>query len=101
MTKRVLPETAKKSTEQRQLPTKPAKAIILSEEKQVLKLVNKYESTTKFTGWNTKLFAKNWKKLDIVDIATNGLRLGFKEFPRKRQCQFRTLKNDEVNIVEA
>ena len=40
----------------------PAKEI-LSEEKQILKQVNKYELSTKFMGGNTKLFAKNWKKL--------------------------------------
>ena len=38
-------------------------------------------------GGNTKLFAKNWKKLTsdkyILDIVTNGLRLDFKEIPFK------------------
>ena len=54
---------------------------------------------------NTKLFAKNWKKLTsdkyIWDIVTNGLRLDFKEIPKNRQYQFRTLKNDELDIVKA
>ena len=56
-------------------------------------------------GGNTKLFAKNWKKLTsdkyILDIVTNGLRLDFKEIPENRQYQFRTLKNDELDIVKA
>ena len=56
-------------------------------------------------GGNTKLFAKNWKKLTsdkyILDIVTNGLRLDFKEIPKNRQYQFRTLKNGERNIVKA
>ena len=56
-------------------------------------------------GGNTKLFAKNWKKLTsdkyILDIVTNGLRLDFKEIPKNRQYQFRTLKNDELEIVKA
>ena len=56
-------------------------------------------------GGNTKLFAKNWKKLTsdkyILDIVTNGLRLDFKEFPENRQYQFRPLKNDELNVVKA
>ena len=56
-------------------------------------------------GGNTKLFAKNWKKLTsdkyILDIVTNGLRLDFKEIPKNRQYQFRTLKNDELDIIEA
>ena len=67
--------------------------LILSEEEQILKQVN------------TELFAKNWNKLTsdkyILDIAKNGLRLDFKEFPKNRQYQFRTLKNDELDIVEA
>ena len=87
-TKRVLPETIKTRTKQ-QLPSKPAKEILSLEEKQILKQVNKYELTTKFRGGNTKLFAKNWKKLTsdkyILDIVTNGLRLDFKEFPKNRQ----------------
>ena len=56
-------------------------------------------------GGNTKLFAKNWKKLTsdkyILDIVTNGLRLDFKEFPDNRQYQFRPLKNDELDVVKA
>ena len=56
-------------------------------------------------GGNTKLFAKNWKKLTsdkyILDIVTNGLRLDFKEFPENRQYQFRPLKNDELDVVKA
>ena len=56
-------------------------------------------------GGNTKLFAKNWKKLTsdkyILDIVTNRLRLDFKEIPKNRQYQFRTLKNDELDIVKA
>ena len=48
-------------TEQQQLPAKPAKEILSSEEEQILKQVNKYELSTKFMGGNTKLFAKNWK----------------------------------------
>ena len=48
-------------------------------------------------GGNTKLFAKNWKKLTsdkyILDIVTNGLRLDFKEFPENRQYQFRPMMN--------
>ena len=59
----VLPKTTKERTEQQQLPAKPAKEILSSEEKQILKQVNKYELSTKFMGGNTKLFAKNWKKL--------------------------------------
>ena len=55
-------------------------------------------------GGNTDLFAKNWKKLTsdkyILDIVTNGLRLDFKEIPENRQYQFRTLKNDELDIVK-
>ena len=55
-------------------------------------------------GEKTKLFAKNWKKITsdkyILDIVTNGLRLDFKEIPKNRKYQFRTLKNDEVDIVE-
>ena len=46
---------------------------------------------------NTKLFAKNWKKLTsdkyILDIVTNGLRLDFKEFPKNRQYQFIPMMN--------
>ena len=56
-------------------------------------------------GGNTDLFAKNWKKLTsdkyILDIVTNRLRLDFKEIPKNRQYQFRTLKNGERNIVKA
>ena len=52
-----------------------------------------------------KLFAKNWRKLTsdkyILDIVTNGLRLDFKEIPKNRQYQFRTLKNDKLDIAEA
>ena len=55
-------------------------------------------------GGNTKLFAKNWKKLIsdkyILDIATNRLRLNLKEFSKNRQCQSKILKNDELDIVE-
>ena len=105
MTIWVLPETAKKRTEQQQLPAKPAKETLSSEEEQILKQVNKYKLTTKFMGGNTKLFAKTWKKLRsdkyILDIVTNGLRLDFKEIPKNRQYQFRTLKNDELDIVKA
>ena len=40
-------------------------------------------------SWNTKLFAKNWKEITsdkyTLDIATNGLRLDFKESPKNRQ----------------
>ena len=47
---------------------------------------------------------KNWKKftLDkhILGVATNGLKLDFKGFPKDGQYQFRTLKNDELDIVE-
>ena len=50
---------SQKRTVQQQLPSKPAKEIVSSEEEQILKQVNKYELTTKFTGGNTKLFAKN------------------------------------------
>ena len=89
MTIWVLPETAKKRTEQQQLPAKPAKETLSSEEEQILKQVNKYKLTTKFMGGNTKLFAKTWKKLRsdkyILDIVTNGLRLDFKEIPKNRQ----------------
>ena len=105
MTKRELPETIKKRTEQQQLPSKPAKETLSSKEKQILKQVNKYELISKFRGGNTKLFAKTWKKLItdkyILDIVTNGLRLDFKEFPENRQYLFKTLKNDELGIVEA
>ena len=63
-----------------------AKKVVTSEEKQILKQVNKYELTIKFMGRNTKLSAKNWKKLTrdkyILDIVTNGLRLDFKEYPK-------------------
>ena len=56
-------------------------------------------------GGNTKLFAKNWKKLTsdkyIWDIVTNGLRLDFKEFPGNRQYQFRPLNNGELDVVKA
>ena len=80
------------------------KASKSSEEKHILKQLNKYELTTRFRGGNTKLFAKTWKKLTsdkyILHIITNGLRLDFKEFPKNRQYQFRTLKNDELGIVE-
>ena len=83
----VLPETTKKSTEQQQLPAKPAKETLSSEEEQILKEVNKYELTTKSLSGNMKLFAKNWRKLTsdkyILDIVTNGLRLDFKEIPFK------------------
>ena len=41
LTKWVLRETAKKRTEQ-QLPSKPAKETLSSEEEQILKQVNKY-----------------------------------------------------------
>ena len=41
LTKWVLPEIAKKRTEQ-QLPSKPAKETLSSEEEQILKQVNKY-----------------------------------------------------------
>ena len=45
------------------------------EEEQILKQVNKHKLTTEFTGGNTKLFAKNWKKLMsdkyILDIVKN------------------------------
>ena len=96
MTKPVLPETAKKRTEQQQLLSKPTKETLSSEEEQILKQVNKYEFTLKFTGRNTKLFAKTWKKLSsdkyILDIVANRLRLDFKEFPKNRQYLFRTLK---------
>ena len=101
----VLPERAKKSTEQQQLPAKPAKETLSSEEEQILKEVNKYELTTKFMGGNMKRFAKSWRKLTsdkyILDIATNGLRLDFKEIPKNRQYQFRTLKNDDLDIAKA
>ena len=101
----VLPESAMGRTEQQQLPTKPSKETLTSEEEQILKQVNKYELTIKFMGGNTKLFAKNWKKITsdkyILDIVTNGLRLDFKEIPKNRQYQFRTLKNDELDIVKA
>ena len=52
-----------------------------------------------------KLLVKNWKKFTsdkyILDIVTNGLQLDFKEFPKNRQYQSRTLKNDELDIAEA
>ena len=64
-TKRVLPDTAKKRTEQQQLPLKPARETLSSEEEQILKQINKYELTTKCIGRNTKLFDKNWKKLTL------------------------------------
>ena len=71
------------------MPAKPAKEIVSSEKKEILKQVNKFELTTKFTGGNTKVFAKNWKKLSsdkyIIDIVTNRLRSDFKEFPNNRQ----------------
>ena len=71
------------------MPAKPAKEIVSSEKKQILKQVNKFELTTKFTGGNTKVFAKNWKKLSsdkyIIDIVTNRLRSDFKEFPNSRK----------------
>ena len=105
MTKRVLPETAKKRTENQQLLSKPAKETLSSEETQILKRVNKYEFTIKFTCRNSKLFAKSWKKLSsdkyILDIVANRLRLDFKEFPKNRQYLFRTLKNDELDTEEA
>ena len=48
---------------------------------------------------------KTGKKLTsdkyILDIATNGLRLDFKEITENRQYQFRTLKNDELDVVKA
>ena len=98
--KQVLPETAKKRTEQQQLPSKSAKETLSSQEEQILKHFNKYELTT---GGNIKLFAKNWKKLTsdkyILYIFPNGLRLNFKEFPKNRQYQFRILKNNELDIV--
>ena len=76
----------------------------LPEEKQKLKQVNTYNLVTKFTGGNTKLFAKNWEKLTsdtyILDIIKNGLRLDFKEFPQNRQYQFKALKDEELNIVK-
>lgn len=69
-----------------------------------LKQVNIYNKVTEFTGGNTKLFAKNWEKLTsdtyILDIIKNGLRLDFKEFPQNRQYQFKTLKDEELNIVK-
>ena len=64
-TKRVLPDTAKKRTEQQQLPLKPARETLSSEEEQILKQRNKYELTTKCMGGNIKLFDKNWKKFNI------------------------------------
>ena len=71
------------------MPAKPAKEIVSSDKKEILKQVNKFELTTKFTGGNTKVFAKNWKKLSsdkyIIDIVTNRLRSDFKEFPNNRQ----------------
>ena len=71
------------------MPAKPAKEIVSSEKKQIIKQVNKLELTTKFTGGNTKVFAKNWKKSSsdkyIIDIVTNRLRSDFKEFPNNRQ----------------
>ena len=98
--KQVLPETAKKRTEQQQLPSKSAKETLSSQEEQILKHFSKYELTT---GGNIKLFAKNWKKLTsdkyILYIFPNGLRLDFKEFPKNRQYQFRILKNNELDIV--
>ena len=101
----VLPESAMGRTEQQQLPAKPSKETLSSEDEQILKQVNKYELTLKFMGGNTKLFARNWKKITsdkyILDIVTNGLRLDFKEIPKNRQYQFRTLKNDELDIVKA
>ena len=45
------------------MPAKPAKEIVSSEKNQIIKQVNKLELTTKFTSGNTKVFAKNWKKL--------------------------------------
>ena len=39
--------------------------------------------------------------IHFLDIVTNGLRLDFKEIPKNRQYQFRTLKNDELDIVKA
>ena len=39
--------------------------------------------------------------IHFLDIVTNGLRLDFKEIPKNRKYQFRTLKNDELDIVEA
>ena len=85
----VLPETAKKGTEQQQLPAKPAKETLSSEEEQIIKQANTYKLTTKFMGGNTKLFAKNWKTLAsdkyILYIVTNGLRLDFKEILKNRQ----------------
>ena len=64
-TKRVLPETAKQSIEQWQLKTKPAKEIVSSKEKHILKQVNKYELITEFRGGKTKLFAKTGKYYQI------------------------------------
>ena len=55
-------EQPKKRTKQQQLPSKPAKETVSSEEEQVLNKVNKYELTTKFKVGNTKLFVKKWKK---------------------------------------
>ena len=62
---RVLPETARKGTEQQQLPAKPAKETLSSKEEPILKQVNKYELTTKCMGGNTKLFAKTEKNYII------------------------------------
>ena len=98
-----IPETTNERTEQQQLPSKPAKEILSSEEVQILKQVNKYELSTKFMGQNTKLVAENWKKLTdkyIWDIVTNGLRLDFEEFPENIQYHFRQLNYDEQNIVK-
>ena len=68
-----------------------AKKVVSSEEKQILKQVNKYELTIKFMGRNTKLSAKNWKKLTrdkyILDTVTNELRLDFKEYPKNSSSE--------------
>ena len=37
----------------------------------------------------------------FLDIVTNGLRLDFKKIPKNRKYQFRTLKNDKLDIVVA
>ena len=57
-------------------------------------------------GGNIKLASyllktgKNHHQVKIYLIVTNGPRLDFKEIPESRQYQFRTLKNDELDIVK-
>ena len=59
---------------------------------------------TNFTDGNNKLSAANWGKLVsgkyVLDIITNGLKLGFKEIPKNRQYWFKKLKDDELSIVK-